>query len=110
MSHEQKIATHIRLTPDNLRDLWLEKLSPTEQYLLNLLNAFEKPGFEITIENIPDFCDRWKLSVSAFYKAKASLTLKGKISEVITGAVELTVLKSGRESNSTIGELDSPID
>ena len=113
MSHEQKIAPHVRLTAEDLKDLWLDKQLRSEAYLLMLLNAFKKPGFEITIDNVPAFCTEWELPTSTFYKAKAALTLAGKIDEIITGSVKLTVRSSGRfyshprELDSHPRELDS---
>lgn len=100
MSHEQN-GPYITLTAEDLKELWLEKLIHSELYLLMLLNALNNSGLEIVIENIPAFCAEWNLPVSTFYKAKASLVLKGKIDEVITGSITLTVLELVHEGEKS---------
>lgn len=65
------------LTEEELRQWYEDKLIATPGYLLVIRKITESTGTEFTIPNVLEFCKKWRMSKSAFYRAVNELKQKG---------------------------------
>lgn len=85
------VQPHIRLTPDQVFDLWQSGHYTPKGYLYHLVLSHKKAGWWWRISNISEFCRKWAIKRRTFYRAKAALIHEGLFEEAITGSVELRV-------------------
>ena len=93
MTHHQggrQTSPHLRLTPAEVKALWLQKCFAAKGYLYLLVLAHRKVEWSWRIDNVSAFCKEWDIPRRTFYKAKALLIAEGLLSEDIIGALELT--------------------
>ncbi|MDJ0704783.1 MAG: hypothetical protein QNJ46_15985 [Leptolyngbyaceae cyanobacterium MO_188.B28] len=93
--------SHLRLTPEAVRQNWLSRFYTPAGYLYHLLLALRKEGWWYRIENVSKFCRQWKINRRTFYRAKAELLVNGKLEENIVGGVGLRI--------PTLSQIDSPV-
>lgn len=66
-----------RLTEEEIRQWYQDKLLTTAGYLLAIKRVTRPPGADFVIPNVTKFCKEWRISKSAFYRAVDELKLKG---------------------------------
>jgi hypothetical protein len=103
---------HARLTSQQVFKNWTKEgkkyYTPTG-YLYHLLLALRKEGWWYRIDNITEFCDRWKIKRRTFYDAKAALIADGVLEENILGAVELRIIDAAENSRTTVQDAAHPV-
>lgn len=90
-STASKTLPHLRMTSADIKEQWLEGYYTGECYLFNLIRSLRADGWLLKIYNISEFCREWQISRNAFYKAKAQLLIKGKLTESLLGYLGLCV-------------------
>jgi hypothetical protein len=96
-------ARHICLTPLQIKTLFDTGHLRPSGYLYLLLGSLKKHGWQHRIESVEEFCNEWGFSRSAFYRAKAKLTLQNLLQEDILGGV---ILKTSEVSLNPTVPLD----
>ena len=78
MTTRQKLNTPFhRLTEEEIRRLISDKLIATACYLLAIRRITRPPGAKFVISNVLEFCEKWGITKSAFYRAVNDLKRKG---------------------------------
>ena len=84
------------LTEEEVRSDWENGLSSAAKYLLEIVRVSRAIGWELNIESVPEFCDRWGMQERTFYRAKAKLISQGLLSEKIVGRVSLKITSTDK--------------
>jgi len=88
---EERSEAHVRLTPDEIKELWeMGRLTSTGLLYL-LIRASRRDGWKFRIDNVRQFCKDYKIPKTSFYRAKATLIKEGVLLEEIHGAVDLWI-------------------
>lgn len=80
MSHttRQRLnAPFHRLTEEEIRQWYSDKFITTACYLLAIRRITRPPGAKFVIPNVLEFCEKWGITRSAFYRAVNELKRKG---------------------------------
>jgi hypothetical protein len=88
---QRRRAPHKRLTAEQVRQNWELGDYTASGYLYHLIGALKRDGWHLTIANVDQFCQKWKLTRRSFFRAKAKLILQNRIEETISGKVELWI-------------------
>ncbi len=75
--HQKLEVPFHRLTEEEIRQWYQDKLLTTAGYLLAIKRVTRPPGVEFIIPNVIKFCKEWGISKSAFYRAVDELKQKG---------------------------------
>lgn len=100
-SSDERVAPHLRLTPEEVLENWRNHFYTPAGYLYHLILALRREGWWYRIDNISDFCRKWELNRRTFYRVKAELILIGKLEESITGNIDLRI--------PDVSQFDSPV-
>jgi len=100
-SSDERIAPHLRLTPEEVLENWRNHFYTPAGYLYHLILALRREGWWYRIDNISDFCRKWELNRRTFYRVKAELILMGRLEESITGNIDLRI--------PNVSQIDSPV-
>ena len=77
-SSKEKIGVQFyRLTKEEIKQWYRDKLLSTAGYLLAIKKVTKMPGSNMVIPNVLKFCREWEISKSAFYRAVNELRQKG---------------------------------
>lgn len=75
---KEKIGVQFyRLTKEEIKQWYRDKLLSTAGYLLAIKKVTKMPGSSLVIPNVLQFCREWEISKSAFYRAVNELRQKG---------------------------------
>ena len=75
---KEKIGVQFyRLTKEEIKQWYRDKLLSTAGYLLAIKKVTKMPGSNLVIPNVLQFCREWEISKSAFYRAVNELRQKG---------------------------------
>ena len=88
---EEKISSHLRLTPEEVLENWRNHFYTPAGYLYHLILALRREGWWFRIDNVSKFCRKWELNRRTFYRVKAELIVLGKLEENITGSIDLRI-------------------
>ena len=102
IASKQSTLPHLRLTPDQIHELWLlGRYTPTG-YLHHLVLSHKRAGWWWRIGNISEFCQKWDIKERTFYRAKAALINEGVFEESITSSVDLRIKSTNAQSAEEI--------
>jgi hypothetical protein len=74
---KEKGVQFYRLTKEEIKQWYRDKLLSTAGYLLAIKKVTKMPGSSLVIPNVLQFCREWEISKSAFYRAVNELRQKG---------------------------------
>jgi hypothetical protein len=79
---QMTVERHAQLTPDQVYALRI--IYPSHVYLHLLLLSMKRAGWQIHIQNVRDFCEKWGFAERTFYWAKAKLVRLGLLIEEVS--------------------------
>ena len=103
--HQKLEVPFHRLTEEEIRQWYQDKLLTTAGYLLAIKRVTRPPGVEFVIPNVIKFCKEWGISKSAFYRAVDELKQKGYTNWEATHGI---VIKESRKIISFPSEKKYP--
>ncbi len=103
--HQKLEVPFHRLTEEEIRQWYQDKLLTTAGYLLAIKRVTRPPGAEFVIPNVIKFCKEWGISKSAFYRAVDELKRKGYTNWEATHGI---VLRESRKILSFPSEKKCP--